>query len=166
MIRFASICAALMAASLIASPLATAQNRSQIETVAAGKSCKGCDLFQANLSYRDMPRVDLSGSRLRQSDLSLTTMNGADFAGADISVSNLFGGRFTGANFAGANLTRSSLVGTYFGGANLKGANLTGANLSGAELQTVKGLTQAQLDTACGDGMTKLPRGLRIPACR
>ena len=41
-----------------------------------------------------------------------------------------------------------------------------GANVSGAELDGARGLTQAQLDKACGDRATRLPHGLRIPACR
>jgi hypothetical protein len=28
------------------------------------------------------------------------------------------------------------------------------------------GLTQAQLNRACGDMSTRLPRGLSVPACR
>ena len=28
------------------------------------------------------------------------------------------------------------------------------------------GLTQSQLNTACGDEKTTLPRGLHIPACK
>lgn len=144
---------------------ANAQDAGQINSVATGHSCPGCNLFQANLSYHDLPGLDLSGSRLRQSDLSLTTMNGVNFEASDLSVSNLFGARFTGANFLDANLSRSILVGAHFGGANLSGANLAQANLSGAELDAARGLTQAQLNTACGDPYTRLPEGLTVPMC-
>ena len=92
-------------------------------------------------------------------------MNGVNFETSDLSISNLFGGRFTGANFIEANLSRSILVGAYFGGADLSGANLSQANLSGAELDTSRGLTQAQLNTACGDAYTRLPAGLSVPMC-
>jgi uncharacterized protein YjbI with pentapeptide repeats len=80
-------------------------------------------------------------------------------------VANLFGARFTRASFRHADLSRAIAVGAYFGSANLSGARLDGANLSGAELETARGLTQAQLNTACGDRYTRLPRGLTIPAC-
>ena len=33
-------------------------------------------------------------------------------------------------------------------------------------LRKAKGLTQAQLNRACGDAPTRLPRGMRIPDCR
>jgi uncharacterized protein YjbI with pentapeptide repeats len=77
----------------------------------------------------------------------------------------MFGMRATRANFAGANLSGASLVGAHFGGARLAGAALTGANASGAEMAEALGLTQDQLNTACGDATTTLPAGMTIPRC-
>lgn len=159
--RLALITAAILA---LAAP-AIGQNAGEIARVQAGSSCAGCNLFQADLAYRDLPNVNLSGARLRQANLSLSTMNGANFSRADLSVADLFGGRFTGASFVHANLQNANLVGAYFGSASFAGADLTGAILSGAEMEQVRGLTQAQLDTACGDQETRLPAGLRIPVC-
>lgn len=157
----------LALALIVLSPVAAqAQDASQIARVQSGQSCTGCNLFQADLAYRDLPRIDVSGSRLRQANLSLATMNGARFNNANLSVANLFGARFTGASFRNADLTRAVMVGAYFGSADFTGAVLTGATLSGAEMATVRGLTQSQLNTACGDEATELPAGLRIAACR
>lgn len=147
-------------------PAAYAQDARQIEQVRAGKSCPGCNLFQAELSYLDLPGLDLSGSRLRQADMSLSTMNGTDFGAANLSVSNMFAGRFSGADFSDSDLARANMVGAYFGGADFRNANLAGAILSGAELETAKNLTQTQLDQTCGDEATLLPAGLRIPSCQ
>ena len=72
---------------------------------------------------------------------------------------------FSSSNVAGADLTNSSFVGTHLSGANFAGAKLDGANFSGAELNGARGLSQAQLNRACGDGSTRLPGGLRIPSC-
>lgn len=72
---------------------------------------------------------------------------------------------FSSASFAGADLTNASLVGTWLRGANFAGATLTGANLSGADLTGARGLSQRQLDRACGDATTTLPAGLHIPPC-
>jgi uncharacterized protein YjbI with pentapeptide repeats len=58
------------------------------------------------------------------------------------------------------------LVGGYFSSSNFAGANLANANLSGAELAGARGLTQAQLNKACGDAETTLPRGLTVPTCQ
>lgn len=154
------------AALLIGLGAANAQDASQIESVRAGQSCSGCNLFQANLAYLDLPNKDFSGSRLRQADLSLSTMNYANFEATNLSVANMFAARFTGANFKNADLTNAVMVGTYLGGANFTGAKMTRVNLSGAEMATAKGLTQAQLDQTCGDEATELPPGLRIPSCQ
>ena len=143
-----------------------AQNASQIAVVQDGKSCAGCNLFQANLSYRDGAKMDLSDARLRQADLSLATYDDVNLSRANLSVANLFGTRFNRANLSQANLENAIAVGTYFGSSTLSGASLAGTNLSGADLSLAKGLSQAQLDRACGDRATRLPKGLRIKPCR
>ena len=143
-----------------------AQSASDIAKAKSGQSCQGCNLFQADFSYQGIRAVDLSNSRLRQANLSLSTMNGVNFSGANLSIANLFGGRFTGANFSGADLTNATLVGGYFSGASFSGANISGANLGGADLRNARGLTQRQLNTACGDTYTQLRDGLTLPRCK
>ena len=154
--------AALLA--LGASP-ALAQNAGQVHSVQGGANCPGCNLFQADLGGRDMDGRNLSSARLRQSTLSLAVMNRANFAGADLRDVDAFGGVFTSSNFSGANLTNANFVGTHLQGANFRGATLTGANFSGAEMDRAVGLTQRQLNGACGDQATRLPHGMFIPAC-
>ncbi len=145
---------------------ANAQDKAEITRAQAGKDCRSCNLFQADLAYKDVPGINLSDSRLRQANLSLATLNKANLSKTNLSIANLFGARLTSVDLSNANLERATLVGAYLGSANLKGATLTDANLSGAELETTLGLTQTQLNTACGDATTKLPSGLTIPACR
>jgi uncharacterized protein YjbI with pentapeptide repeats len=144
---------------------AEAQNAGQISRARAGASCPRCNLFQADFGGLEMRARDFSGARLRQSDLSLTVMNRTTFAGADLRDVEGYGGVFTGVSFAGANLTHASFVGAYLQGANFRGAVLEGTNFSGAEMDRAVGLTQAQLNRACGDRSTRLPPGLRIPVC-
>jgi uncharacterized protein YjbI with pentapeptide repeats len=52
-----------------------------------------------------------------------------------------------------------------FTAAMVKNADFTGARLQGADLTEAIGLTQAQLNAACGDDETRLPEGMTIPAC-
>jgi uncharacterized protein YjbI with pentapeptide repeats len=143
-----------------------AQDAGQIARVRGGASCPGCNLFQADLSNRQLRGLNLAGARLRQADLSLAIMNRTSFAGADLRDVNAYGGVFSSASFARANLTNATFVGTYLQGANFRGATLAGANFSGAEMDRAVGLTQGQLNTACGDQATTLPRNLTIPRCR
>jgi len=144
---------------------AFAQNAGQIASVRRGASCSGCNLFQGDFSGLEARGLNLSRSRLRQADLSLSVMNRTRFNGADLRDVEGYGGVFSGSSFAGANLTNASFVGAYLEGANFAGATLSGTNLSGAQLARATGLTQSQLNQACGDASTILPGSLRIRAC-
>lgn len=130
------------------------------------KSCTGCDLFQVNLSDQELPGLDLSGTRLRQADLSLSTFDRTKFTSANMSIVNAFGIRAEHADFSKVNFNDATLVGGAYGGSDFAGATFDNANLSGSDFETAKGLTQLQLNTACGDADTKLPKGLKLPACR
>jgi hypothetical protein len=59
-----------------------------------------------------------------------------------------------------ANLSRADLW-----LAKLSNAKLSNADLSGANLSRAVGLTQTQLNDACGNADTKLPEGLTIKQC-
>lgn len=157
----------LLIAGLITwiAPPATAQDQGEIAKAQAGQSCAKCNLFQADMSFTQSKNISFAGARLRQSDMSLATMDGVNFGSANLSIANLYGARFTGASFKGANLADAILVGGSFDSADFSGANLTNANLSGAEMARSRGLTQAQLDKACGDAATELPSGLKVQHC-
>ncbi len=152
-------------ASAFLAGVAVAQDASDIERAQGGGSCEGCNLFQATLSYQDISGVSFADARLRQADLSLATMDDVDFSDADLSIANLFGGRFSRARFTNADLSNATLVGAYFGRADFTGAQLAGANLGGSDFRTSIGLTQDQLDSACGDESTLLPPGMKTPHC-
>lgn len=157
---------ALLAFAVVAAALpAAAQNAGQIARVRGGASCAGCNLFQGEFSGLQARGLNLSGARLRQADLSLSVMNRTRFANADLRDIEAYGAVFSGSSFAGADLTNASFVGTYLEGATFTGAKLNGTNLSGAEMSRARGLSQSQLNQACGDQNTVLPSGLRIPAC-
>jgi len=156
---------ALIALTLTLTAPSLAQNADHIAKAKKGQSCQGCNLFQANLAYKDIADANFSESRLRQSNLALATFDGVNLSSADLSVANLFGARFNRSNLKNADLRQASGVGTYFGATDLSGAKLGHANLSGADLSLATGLTQAQLNEACGDATTRLPKGLRISRC-
>ncbi|MEI9963567.1 MAG: pentapeptide repeat-containing protein [Caulobacteraceae bacterium] len=156
----------IAALALFAAAPALAQNAGQIAHARGGASCPGCNLFQADFANQQLRGKNFAGARLRQADLSLAIMNHSSFAGADLRDVNAYGALFSSANFARANLTHASFVGTYLQGADFAGATLVGTNFSGAEMDRARGLTQRQLDQACGDQSTQLPPGLGLRACR
>ena len=62
-----------------------------------------------------------------------------------------------------ANLSETNLRGARLSGVNLRRADLRETNLR-ADLSATNGLTQERISAARGDGDTKLPEGLEIPA--
>jgi uncharacterized protein YjbI with pentapeptide repeats len=149
----------------------------------------GADLESANLAGTDLDSADFLNACLRKAVMRDADMEDADFRHAYLGRTDLRSPFLTRANFAFANLNGADLRGAGLSGANFQGAslscfvshkqdpkpridcaNLEGAVLrdarfEGADLRYAQGLTQAQLSEACGDAETRLPDGLRLPAC-
>ena len=155
-----------LAAAVVATGPALAQNPAQVARARGGASCPRCNLFQADFASRSLPGRDFTGARLRQADMSAAVMTGVRLAHTDLRDVNGYGALLGRADLRGADLTNATLVGAYLQGADLSGARLDGANLSGAEASHARGLTRAQLARACGDEATTLPAGLRLAPCR
>jgi len=149
-----------------ASAPALAQNQAEIDTVLRGsKSCANCNMFQAPFAYMELQGANFSGARLIQASFTVTVLSNANLHGANLSHADMFGTVLTNANLANANLTNANLTGSWLLRANLSNANLTETTLSGARMETTMGLSQIQLNQACGDANTTLPAGLTIPRC-
>lgn len=163
------ICAVLglaLGLALIAASPSRAADQAAVARLQAGeRDCAGCDLFQAELGYTRLAGVRLTGARLRQASLTVAVMSGADLSEADLTHADLFGAVLSNARLSGTDFTRADLIGAWAEGADFTGAILTDANLSGLMATTAKGLTQDQLNRACGDAATRLPAGLTVPAC-
>jgi hypothetical protein len=112
------------------------------------------------LSQADLSRAKLSRIVLAKADLTRVNLAGADLRSSILRRTNLIGADLSNADLSGARLDEASLS-----AADLSAADLTGARLVGADLSRARGLSQAQLDGACGDARTRLPEGHRIAAC-
>jgi uncharacterized protein YjbI with pentapeptide repeats len=84
---------------------------------------------------------------------------GADLIGTDQRAVDL-----RGAVLRGAQLLAADLRGVDLALADLTGADLRGADVRGADLRTALFVTQSQVDSARGDGRTRLPPRLDRPA--
>ena len=62
-----------------------------------------------------------------------------------------------------ADLRKARLVGANLTKANFHEADLRGTDLRGADLAKTRGLSQKQLNQACVDNKTQLPKGLSLP---
>jgi len=122
-----------------------------IASIRAGHhDCPHCYLAHADLTNQCVKHGNLEGAVFDDAKLVLMCMSYGDFRDAS----------FRGADLSGANLAHAQL-----GGADLSGAHLTITSIRAADLSRAKGLTQAQLDQACGDAETKLPAHLHVKIC-
>ena len=123
-------------------------------------------LTDSNLRFDNLIRADLSrgefnGSIFNDSNLISVSAEGANFSG-----SHFANARADHINLTDANLNKTLLHDVKFGNAIFEGTTLKEADLSGADLRNVTGLTQAQLDTACGNYKTRLPVGMSLAYCK
>ena len=112
------------------------------------------DKVGANLSGADLSNSVLKKAVLLGADLREAILCGADLSGAKLGSSDLgvkLVANLEAANMSNADLRTADLSGTNMEKANFSGANLHGARLSGTNLDSVKNLTQEQLDSALPD---------------
>ncbi len=135
---------------LFAIGLPTAARASAPDTLGA-HGCPHCSLSGTDLSNQCLQHDDFEGTDFDNAKLVLTCFSHADLKHAS----------FRGADLSGANLYETKLD-----GADFTGAVLSSTSLKSADLRRVKGLTQAQLNLACGDAQTRLPAGLHVKICK
>ena len=174
------ILSAALLGMALANPAAAFIQRA-VEQLLRTSQCIRCDLRNADLRNRALNKANLSGAylvgaRLDNSALVGADLSGAHLAGADFSAANLERADLTGADLTRtmlggsrlrhAILSRARLSDAKLADADLTGARLEGTRLQGAELAQARGLTQEQLDQACGNQVTILPNGLRLSPCK
>lgn len=151
--------------------------------------------IQTDLKETTARGSDFSGSIFTRADLGGSLMQSAIFDSASFRDTSMTGVQFSGASFRHARLTdtmamrsvfyRADLIGMVAERASFRKArfdeslmigvvlhetDVTGAtfiftDLTGADLSTVAGLTQEQLNPACGNAKTRLPAGLNVQPC-
>lgn len=143
---------------------------------AYGGDCESCNLSGRILAGARLSNSVFNGSNFSQAvltgaDASGSAFAAADFTGADLRQASLVASdcpqaRFQGASMAHVNARDANFRRADFSAADVSRMNFEGADIAGADLSTARGLTQAQLDAACGDARTSLPEGLRVRRCR
>ena len=129
----------------------TSPDRAAVDSIKAGNhDCPHCDLAGADLTNTCVKGGNLEGAKFDGARAVLMCMSYADFKGASFRKTDL-----AGANLAHANVDD----------ADFTDADLSIASIKGTDLSHARGLTQPQLDRACGDGDTKAPTGLTVKTC-
>ena len=113
----------------------------------------------------DCPSCQLQGANLFNTCVKAKNLRGANFEGANATLMCMSFADFRGASFRGTELSGANMAGAKMDGADLTGAKTSITSFLGTDLRKVKGLTQVQLDVACGDTKTRLPPGLHIHHC-
>jgi uncharacterized protein YjbI with pentapeptide repeats len=126
----------------------------------------------------DLCGVMLSHGKLQRAELKLAVFQMAMLADANFTEAILNEAQFQGANLSGANFSKTDLTGaaldhamlhlakfqeSVLHKASLHHAMLYQTQLQGIDLTEVEGLSQSQIDMACLDSATKLPKGLKRP---
>lgn len=112
---------------------------------AYGGVCEDCDL-----SGRILAGAKMSNSVFNRTNFTRSVMRRTDGAGSE----------FVEANFTDADLSYMK-----FESADVTDAIFVRARIHGADFAEAHGLTQAQLNQACGNAQTQTPHGLRVRVC-
>jgi uncharacterized protein YjbI with pentapeptide repeats len=160
--------AALLGPILLAGPATAgpgAPTRVSLGFFASG-DCPNCNLSGQNLWKLTLkPGSNFDRARFVNTRIKQMEADGVRLRRADFSYAEVPNGRFIGAVLEDARFRQVSAPNAVFTAAMVKNADFTGARLQGADLTEAIGLTQAQLNAACGDDATRLPEGMTIPAC-
>jgi uncharacterized protein YjbI with pentapeptide repeats len=134
----------------LAGSRADSANFSRIEgyrTLFTGASARGASFASAELQRADFSGADVTGADFQKSELGRANFKGATITGTSFAFANLARAEFQGAKFEGPiDFTKAFTLITRF---------------DGVDLSQAKGLTQVQIDYACGTAETKLPEGLK-----
>jgi hypothetical protein len=104
------------------------------------------------LAGKRLKKQNFKGSNLRSAMLAGADLRGADLEDADLKAAMLFGANLGDAKLINANLEETMLL----------GAQLDNARIDGANFKNSTGLSQEQIDDACGVPRF-LPDGLKPP---
>ena len=115
--------------------------------------------------HHDCPHCVLAGADLTNQCVKSGNLEGADFDGAKLVLMCMSYADFRGATFRNTDLAGANLAHARLDGADFSGAVLTITSIKGTDLTLVRGLTQAQLDQACGDAATRVAPGLHVKTC-
>jgi uncharacterized protein YjbI with pentapeptide repeats len=135
----------------------------------AGSSAKGTrfariEAYRTDFSGMDAPGANFQNAELQRSNFHAARLADADFTKADLGRSQFDNADVSGSRFSLTNLARADFRGAKFARpVDFDRAFFFLARIEGVDLSAATGLTQWQLDMACGDDRTRLPAGLTKP---
>jgi hypothetical protein len=146
-------CLAIAALTLCTVPLPTFSSRAVFRTPLPEVS----ESRMASSTFRPI-RARPIGFPLLVPHCLLIDLTSADLTNANLIYADLSHARLSHAKLVSADLSAVKLVAAALDGADLTGARLFTTDLTDANLDGTKGLTQKELDFACGTGVKGLDK--------
>lgn len=136
----------------------------------AGAAAKGARFDRIEAYRTDFGRITAEGAvfasaEMQRSNFQEATLTNVDFTKAELGRAQFDGADISGARFSFANLARADFRRVIFNvPTDFDRAYFFLTRIEGVDLSSSTGLTQGQLNMACGDARTRLPSGLRRPS--
>jgi uncharacterized protein YjbI with pentapeptide repeats len=144
------------------------ENGEFAEATFEGACLAHADLTKANMVGADLRGAQLEKAILVKAELQTADMTSAQLDGADLTAAHLQFARFfrEGVGIESSAERRVSYPTLYFlpGQTVFAGADLANALLDFVDLRGAVGLTQDQIDRACGNEFTTLPQSCQVPS--
>jgi len=122
------------------------------------------EAYRTDFSRIDAQNAIFENAELQRSNFQHAKLANADFIKADLGRSQFDGAAIGGSRFTLTNLSRADFRGADFAKpVDFDRAFFFLTRIEGADLSKATGLTQWQVDMACGDDKTVLPSGLKKP---
>ena len=130
-----------------------------VDAQASKADFSGADLFAAVITRGQYVETLFEGAIMEQIQIEAALMRNAKMRGV-----SFFRARLVNVDLSRADLRETEFVRTLLSGVNFSGADLVGARFIQVDLTETVGLTQQQLDRACGEDAV-LPQGLTLKPC-
>lgn len=122
------------------------------------------EAYRSDLSGVSAENASFASAELQRSRFIDAGLKGADFQKAELGRADFSGSALADNSFALANLSRADFRDARMEGpVDFAGAFLFLTRFEGVDLGAATGLQQEQIDIACGNAATLLPRGLTAP---
>lgn len=126
-------------------------------------SFRGAYLIRSRLAATKLIGANLSQATLIRANLADADLTDADLTRAELVSADMHGANLERAILRDTNISRVNFIGSKLAGADIRGAYTLLASFEGVDLSNIKGLSQNQLDIACGNEETILPVGYDRP---
>lgn len=135
----------------------------------AGSNAKGVrfnriEAYRTDFSRMDAQNAVFASAEMQRSNFQDAKLTNVDFTKAELGRAQFHNADISGSRFSFANLARADFRGaTFIAPIDFDRAFFFLTRIEGIDLSGSTGLSQWQLNMACGDTSTKLPSGLKRP---